>query len=89
MWLDIEILKELLTELGGDVSFDTAVVVKMSPHSHHSHPIKIWRLKFVGETMIAYDNQNVFKIEISESSPLCNSLIQRLGLIKAGHSKKL
>jgi hypothetical protein len=76
MFLDIEILRHLIQELGGEVKFDTECTVKMTPHSY---PIKINSVKIEGDEIIAYGG---VKIEVSSPSPLSNTLIQRLKLIR-------
>lgn len=80
MFLDIEILKDLLIEMGGEVKFESPVRVKMTPHSNE---LRIRILSLENETMIAYGDVN---IEVSEPSPLSNTLIQRLRLIKHNDS---
>ncbi len=75
MWLDIEILKDLIIDLGGEVKFDTPVTVKMTPHSL---PIKTWSVKIEDGVIIGWGD---LSIEIDEPNALSNSLIQRLKLM--------
>lgn len=76
IWLDVEILKDLLAEFGNNIVFDTPVKTKMTPHSAE---VKIESLHIEDGVIIAKGNLN---IEVSNPSPLCNSLIQRLKIIK-------
>lgn len=76
MYLDIEILKDLIIELGGEVKFDTPVIVKMTPHSH---PIKARSVKYENGEITAYGDISIL---IDEPTALSNSLIQRLKLIQ-------
>lgn len=78
MFLDIEILRDLLKELGGNITFDSPCVVKMTPHSH---PLKMRGLKFDDDnhTMIATGDLN---IEMDTPNELSNTLLQRLKLIR-------
>lgn len=70
MLIPLETLKTLLNDFDGSFEFEKPCIVKLTPHSA---PTKIHSIKLVGSKI--YVNGHVL---IEESSPITNTLIQRL-----------